>query len=90
MMDRQQGATGVRHVSSQEEKPWGQTIDRLDRVARAMNPLLLFVAVALIVLNLACVVNLINWDDPPDAVALSPAAAAATAALPAPGATRPH
>ena len=43
---------------------FGQVIERLDRVSRAMNPVLLFVAVSLVVLNLACVVNLIDWRDP--------------------------
>jgi hypothetical protein len=71
---------GVRQLSSQEEKPWGQTIDRLDCVSRAMNPLLLFVAVALVVLNLACVVNLINWNDQPPATAAAAASAAGRAA----------
>jgi hypothetical protein len=78
---------GVRQVSSQEEKPWGQTIDRLDRVSRAMNPLLLFVAAVLVVLNLACVVNLINWNDQPPATA---AAAALVVAGPAHAASSAH
>jgi hypothetical protein len=50
----------VRHQSSQEHH-FSQVIEGLDRVSRAMNPLLLFIAVSLVVLNLACVVNLIDW-----------------------------
>lgn len=69
----------MRQLSTEEQKPWGQTIDRLDRVSRAMNPLLLFVAVALVVLNLACVVNLINWGDEPTAAAPATAVTAPTA-----------
>ncbi len=52
-----------------------------------MNPLLLFVAVALVVLNLACVVNLINWNDQPPATA---AAAAPVAGGPASAASSAH
>jgi high-affinity K+ transport system ATPase subunit B len=51
----------VRHEFSQEHRPISQTIERLDSVSRAMNPVLFLVAVALVVLNLACVVNLIDW-----------------------------
>lgn len=50
----------VRHQSSQEHH-FANVIEALDRVSRAMNPLLLFIAVSLVVLNLACVVNLIDW-----------------------------
>jgi hypothetical protein len=46
-----------------EDYPWGRTIEQLDRVSRAMNPVLLFIAVSLVVLNLACVVNLIDWGN---------------------------
>jgi hypothetical protein len=46
-----------------EDNSWGRTIEQLDRVSRAMNPLLLFIAVSLVVLNLACVVNLIDWNN---------------------------
>jgi hypothetical protein len=77
----------VRQLSSQQEKPWGQTIDRLDRVSRAMNPLLLFIAVSLVVLNLACVVNLINWSDQPPA---TPAAASSATTGPATPASAAH
>jgi hypothetical protein len=44
-----------------------QLIERLERVTRIMNPLLFFVALSLVVLNLACVVNLIDWRDAPQA-----------------------
>ena len=40
----------VRHQSSQEHH-FGQVIEGLDRVSRAMNPFLLFIAVSLVVLN---------------------------------------
>ncbi len=75
-----------------------QVIERLERVSRIMNPLLLFVAVSLVVLNLACVVNLIDWRDlprtPGDSAAAAPAAtgpcklapANASTAGPSPGA----
>ena len=63
----------VRHQSSQEHH-FGQVIEGLDRVSRAMNPILLFIAVSLVVLNLACVVNLIDWTH----LAQSPAENAAT------------
>lgn len=63
----------VRHQSSQEHH-FGQVIEGLDRVSRAMNPLLLFIAVSLVVLNLACVVNLIDWTH----LAQSPAENAAS------------
>ena len=49
-----------------------------------MNPVLLFIAVALVVLNLACVVNLIDWRNPAQssaAPAVSGAAAPSHAAL---------
>lgn len=78
------GAAGVHRPDSREDHSWGQTIERLERVSRAMNPLLLFVAVALVVLNLACVVNLIDWRNPPQ----SPAAPAAAAGPASPD--RPH
>lgn len=80
--------------SSQEDRVLGHTIERLDRVSRAMNPFLLFFAVSLVVLNLACVVNLIDWTNLPQApaaettAAAQPAAAAAPAVL-APRAARP-
>lgn len=54
-----------------------QVIERLERVSRIMNPLLLFVAVSLVVLNLACVVNLIDWRDLPRTPEASAAAAPA-------------
>ena len=50
----------VRHQSSREHN-FAHVIETLDRVSRAMNPILLFIAVSLVVLNLACVVNLIDW-----------------------------
>jgi hypothetical protein len=68
----------VRHQFSQEDRPIRQTIEQLDRVSRAMNPVLFFVAVALVVLNLACVVNLIDWRG----VVPQPSAAAATSGAP--------
>lgn len=73
---------------SREDHYWGQTIERLERVSRAMNPFLLFVAVSLVVLNLACVVNLIDWRNPPQSPT-APAAAAAAGPGPA-GLDRPH
>ncbi len=54
-----------------------QLIERLERVSRIMNPLLLFVAVSLVVLNLACVVNLIDWRDLPGTAGGSAAASPA-------------
>lgn len=73
----QQKELGVRQLLSQDHY-LGQVIERLDRVSRAMNPLLLFVAVSLMVLSLACVVNLIDWSDsaqpPADTVAGDPPA----------------
>lgn len=74
-----------------EDHSWGQTIERLDRVSRAMNPVLLFIAVALVVLNLACVVNLIDWRNPAQssaAPAVSAAAAPGHTALDRTGDTR--
>jgi len=53
----------VRSPSSQHPG-FARLFERLDEVARKLNPILLFVAVALVVLNLACVVNLIDWRDP--------------------------
>lgn len=50
-----------------------------------MNPLLLFIAVSLVVLNLACVVNLIDWRNLPQTPAASEPAAQSGAA-PAAGA----
>ena len=50
----------VRHQFSQEHH-FAHVIEALDRVSRMMNPILLFIAVSLVVLNLACVVNLIDW-----------------------------
>lgn len=66
----------------------GHTIERLDRVSRALNPFLLFVAVALVVLNLACVVNLIDWNNlpqTPTTAADSTAAGPSNTAPPASG-----
>jgi hypothetical protein len=51
----------VRRQSSQDNS-LGQIIERLERISRAMNPVLLYVAVSLVVLNLACVINLIDWN----------------------------
>jgi hypothetical protein len=49
-----------------------------------MNPLLFYIAVSLVVLNLACVVNLIDWRNLPQPPA--PSATAAPAVIePAPG-----
>ena len=42
-----------------------------------MNPLLLFIAVALVVLNLACIVNLIDWRNPAQSSAATTVSAAA-------------
>jgi hypothetical protein len=63
----------VRHQSSREHH-FFHVIENLDRVSRAMNPILLFIAVSLVVLNLACVVNLIDWTH----LAQSPAENAAS------------
>ncbi len=80
----------MRGQFSHEEHPWGQTIERLDRVSRAMNPLLLLIAVTLVVLNLACVVNLINWSDPsPSPVAATGDGPSATTPLPKAPAANP-
>ncbi len=54
-----------------------------------MNPLLFFIAICLVVLNLACVVNLIDWRDLPRPPA-DPETAAPTVANPASGAPAPH
>lgn len=67
----------------------GQTIERLDRVSRAMNPLLLFVAVSLVVLNLACVLNLIDWRNLPPPPAAVAASSDDAVAKPAPGKLSP-
>jgi hypothetical protein len=40
-----------------------------------MNPMLLFIAVSLVVLNLACVVNLIDWRNLPQTPAAEATAA---------------
>lgn len=74
----------VRHQSSQEHH-FSQVIEGLDRVSRAMNPVLLFIAVSLVVLNLACVVNLIDWTH----LAQSPAENAATTSSALASATPP-
>jgi hypothetical protein len=79
----------VRRLFSQEDHSWGQTIDRLDRVSRAMNPLLLFIAVSLVVLNLACVVNLIDWQNLPQPSASS-VTTAPTASSHTPAAAQPR
>jgi hypothetical protein len=54
-----------------------------------MNPLLFFIALSLVVLNLACVVNLIDWRNLPQPPPAASPAAAPTAANPASGAPRP-
>ena len=64
----------VRRQSSQDNS-LGEVIERLERISRAMNPVLLYVAVSLVVLNLACVVNLIDWShlsESPAATAVAP------------------
>ena len=43
----------------------GQVIERLEQVSVAMNPLLLYIAVSLVVLNLTCLFNLIDWTHLP-------------------------
>jgi len=65
----------VRQQFSREDHSWSRTIERLDRVSRAMNPMLLFIAVSLVVLNLACVVNLIDWRNLPQTPAAEATAA---------------
>ena len=72
----------MRQLLTRKEHP--TLIERLDRVAKLMNPLLFFIAVSLVVLNLACVVNLIDWRDPG-----AGSGTAERAALPGPGPTRP-
>lgn len=47
---------------------------RLDDVARQLNPLLALVITALLYLNFACALNLIDWRDLPD----TPASVAAS------------
>jgi hypothetical protein len=64
----------VRRQSSQGHS-FPQVIERLEQISRAMNPVLLYVAVSLVVLNLACVVNLIDWshlEQPPAQAAGAP------------------
>jgi hypothetical protein len=72
----------VRQLLTGKEHP--TLIERLDRVARLMNPLLFFIAVSLVVLNLAYVVNLINWHNPPAGTG-----AAERTATPGPGLSKP-
>jgi hypothetical protein len=40
-------------------------VERLERVSGAMNPFLLYIAVSLVVLNLACLFDLIDWGGLP-------------------------
>jgi hypothetical protein len=63
----------VRRLSSQDHH-LGQVIEQLERTSRAMNPLLLFIAVSLVVLNLACVCSLIDWRHLPQTPSDPPAA----------------
>jgi hypothetical protein len=67
---------------------------RLDQIAGAMNPFLLLVAVSLVVLNLACVVNLIDWRNLPQTPApaenQSAPMARPTASSPSPAAANPR
>jgi hypothetical protein len=67
----------VRRLTSQDHH-FGQVIERLERTSRAMNPLLLYIAVSLVVLNLACVCNLIDWRHLPQSPPDPPAASSAT------------
>jgi hypothetical protein len=76
-----EGECGVRRQSSQEHF-LGQAIERLERVSRAMNPVLLYIAVSLVVLNLACVVNLIDWSHLPQPAADTAAAASSNSTHP--------
>lgn len=55
-----------------------------------MNPFLLFFAVTLVVLNLACVANLIDWQDPPQTPSYAVSSAAAASPSPAPAADAAH
>ena len=70
---------GVRRLLS-EDHNLGQVIERLERTSRAMNPLLLYIAMSLVVLNLMCVCSLIDWrhlpQTPPDPPAASSEASA--------------
>jgi hypothetical protein len=68
-----QGERGVRRQFSQDDylRPM---FERLERVSRAMNPLLLYIAVSLVVLNLACVTSLIDWNNLPQPAAETAAA----------------
>jgi hypothetical protein len=58
-------------------------INRLDQISRSMNPFLAAVVIVLMVLDFACVVNLIDWRDPSEtpvaAAGLSTSTAPATA-----------
>jgi hypothetical protein len=65
----------MRRLTSQDHH-LSQVIERLEQTSRAMNPVLLYIAVSLVVLNLMCVCNLIDWQhlsqsppDPPAATA---------------------
>jgi len=69
------GECGVRRLLSQDHY-LGQVIDRLEQVSRVMNPLLLYIAVSLVVLNLTCLFNLIDWSHLPQTSAETPAASA--------------
>jgi hypothetical protein len=59
---------------------FGQIIGQLERTSHAMNPLLLYIAVSLVVLNLGCVCNLIDWrhlpQTPPERAAAGPVSTA--------------
>ena len=68
----------VRRQSSQDHS-FSQVIERLEQISRKMNPVLLYIAVSLVVLNLACVVNLIDWthvEQPPAPAAGAPSTTA--------------
>ena len=82
---------GVRRLSPEQVHTLRQLIERLDRVSRAMNPLLLFIAASLVALNLACVLSLIDWRNlpQPPADVTTTAAGAAPANPPTPATSRP-
>lgn len=63
-----------------EDHNLARVIERLERTSRAMNPLLLYVAMSLVVLNLMCVCNLIDWRHLPQSPPDPPAASSATSA----------
>ncbi len=76
----------MRQIFSQYDHPLARLMRRLDDVARELNPFLALVITALLFLNFACALDLIDWRNLPDTPASVAASGHAAVSPPAAGA----